>query len=108
MSAPRWLSALMLALALVAGAALMLQQQSANQLRDEIALLQDENRELARLRAENARLAAAQPSAAKLEQLRADRAVVVQLRAEIEKLSGSLQSRERAVVTGRDVRAGPK
>lgn len=98
----------MLALALAAGAALMLQRQSAKQLCDEIALLRDENRELARLRTDNARLVAAQPSAAELEQLRADRAAVVQLRAEMETLSARLQARERAVVTGRDVRPGAK
>ncbi len=96
MSALRWLSALLLALALVAGAALLLQRQIAAQLRDEIALLRDENRTLARLRAEHERLTAAQIPAAELERLRADRAAVVQLRAEIEQLKARTDERARA------------
>jgi hypothetical protein len=86
MPALRWWSVLLLALAVVAGAALWLQRQSAAQLRDELGLLRDENRKLAGLRAENARLVAAQPSAAQLDAMRADHAAVRQLRGEIEKL----------------------
>jgi Tfp pilus assembly protein PilN len=96
MSALRWLSALLLALAVVAGAALLLQRQATAQLRDEIALLRDENRELARLRAENKRLAAVLPVATELEQLRADRAAVVRLRGEIEKLKARTDEMARA------------
>lgn len=97
MTLHRWLSVLLLALAAVAGAAWLLQRQSGAQLRDEIALLQDENRQLAQLRAENARLVAAQTPPAEVERLRADHAAVGQLRAEIEKLKTQLDERERAV-----------
>jgi len=100
MSPLRWLSAFLLALALVAGTALWLQRQSGAQLRDEIALLRDENRQLAQLRSENAKLAVAQVPAAELERLRADRAAVVQLRAEIERLKTQTEARERAVGEG--------
>jgi hypothetical protein len=93
----RWLSALLLALALAAGAALWLQRQAAAQLRDEIALLREQNRELARLRAENRRLAAALPPAAELERLRADHAAVFRLRGEIEKTKDNVQAREQAL-----------
>ena len=97
MSTLRWLSALLLALAVVAGAALWLQRQEAADLRDELARLHEESRELARLRGENQRLAAALPPAVKLEDLRADRAAVVRLRGEIEKTKDNLQARERAL-----------
>ena len=97
MSVLRWLSALLLALAVVAGAALWLQRQAAAQLRDEIALLSAESRQLAGLRAENSKLTGAQVSAAELERLRADRAAVVQLRGEIEKLKAGVAERENAL-----------
>ena len=97
MSALRWLSALLLALALAAGATVWLQRQAAAQLRDEIAILREQNRELARLRTENQRLAAALPSAAELEALRADHAAVVRLRSELERTKDNLQVRERAL-----------
>jgi hypothetical protein len=97
MSALRWLSALMFALAVVAGAALLLQRQAAAQLRDEIALLRDENRELGRLRAEHQRLVAAQPTAAQLDAIRADHAAVVRLRSEIEALKARTDETARAV-----------
>lgn len=97
MSAPRWISAFLLALAVVAGAALLLQRQSAAQLREEIAVLRDEHRRLEQLRAENAKLTAAQTPSAELERLRADHAAVQQLRAEIERLKGGLEARERAL-----------
>lgn len=100
MSALRWLSGLFLALALVAGAALWLQRQAAADLREEIGLLREEQRELTRLRAENRRLAAAQPSPAELSNLQADRAAVLRLRAEIEKSRDSLLARERALANG--------
>lgn len=93
----RWLSALLLALALAAGAALWLQREAAAQMRGEIALLREENRELARLRAENQRLAAALPPAAEVDRLRADRAAVVSLRGEIERTKDSLVAREGAL-----------
>jgi len=99
----RWLSALLLALALVAGAMLWLQRQAAAELRGEIALLRDESRELARLRKENQRLAAALPPAAELESLRADRAAIGRMRSEIDALNDSLQKRERALAEPRTV-----
>ena len=97
MSALRWVSALLLALAVSAGAALLFQRQSAAQLRGEIALLRDENRELAQLRAENSRLVATQPTAAQLEAMRADHAAVRQLRGEIEKLKSETDRQAREV-----------
>jgi uncharacterized protein HemX len=86
MSPLRWLFALLLALALVAGTALWLQRQAAAQLRAEIAQLREDSRELAKLRAENQRFAAAQPPAAELARLRADHAAVLQLRSELNAL----------------------
>ncbi len=99
MSALRSLSAVLLALALVAGAALWLQWQTTDNLRSEIQLLREEQRELVRLRAENQRLAATQPDAAELTRLRADRSAVMRLRGEIEKTKDNLQARERALAT---------
>ncbi|MBL9189342.1 MAG: hypothetical protein JNK23_17800 [Opitutaceae bacterium] len=97
MSALRWLSGSLLALALVAGAALWLQRQAATDLRDEIVLLREDSRELARLRAENQRLEETLPPPAKLEELRADRAAVLRLRSEIEKTRDNLEKREQAL-----------
>ncbi len=56
MTALRWLSALLLALAFVAGGALLLQRQTTAQLRGELALLRNEHRQLERLRADRAAL----------------------------------------------------
>ena len=97
MNALRWLAALLLALAVVAGVALWLQRQAASQLRDEIALLREQNRELARLRAESQRLAAALPPAGELERLRADHAAVARLRGEIAGLRARVEQRENAL-----------
>jgi len=97
MIAPRLVAALLLALAVVAGAALWLQRQAAAGLRAEITLLRAEDRDLARLRGENARLAAGQISADKLEQLRADHAAVQRMRHELEALKTDLEKRERAL-----------
>ena len=101
MNALRWLSALLVALAFVAGAALWLQWQQAAQLRDEIILLREENRDMARLRAENQRLVAEKLPAAELERLRVDHAAVARLRTEIENVRETLQARERALEVGR-------
>src|SRR5260221_11537878 len=94
MSGLRWFSSVLIALALVAGAVLLLQRQSAAQLREEIALLREEHRGIARLRAENQRLLAAQLPEAELERLRSDRAAVVRLRGEIEKVKNGVQAQE--------------
>ena len=93
----RWLPVFLLALALVASAALLLQRQSAAQLREEVALRREENRRLEQLRMENAKLMAAQVPAAELDRLHADRAAVVQLRGEIEKMKAGVEARERAL-----------
>jgi hypothetical protein len=97
MNALRWLSVLLLALALVAGTSLWLQRQAATQLRAEIAQLREDGRDLAKLRAENQRLAAAQPSEAELARMRSDHAAVLRMRAELEKTKGNLQVSERAL-----------
>jgi uncharacterized protein HemX len=94
-SAARLFSALLLALALVAGAALWLQRQAADALRGEVALLREENHELAKLRAEHERLVAAQLPAAELARLREDHAAVMRLRAEIEALRRNVEQKER-------------
>lgn len=83
----------MLALAVVAGVGFALQRQAAAALREEIALLRDEQRALARLRAENEKLKAVQIPAAELERLRADRLAVLRLRTEIEALQTRAASR---------------
>ena len=95
---------MLLALALVAGAAWLIQAQSAAQLRGELALLRDDNRELARLREEHARLAAAQPTAAQLAALRADHAAVVRLQGEI----NALKDQAPAVPAARDLSPGDR
>jgi hypothetical protein len=87
----------LLACALVAGAVLWWQRMESSDLRDELGLLREDNRELARLRTENQGLAAALPPPAQLEQLRADRAAVGRLRGEIEKTRDNLAARERAL-----------
>ena len=90
MAALRWLSALLLALALAAGTSLWLQRQAATQLRAEIAQLREDSRDLAKLRAENQRLVAAQVPEAELARLRSDHAAVLRMRAELEALNKSL------------------
>ena len=97
MSASRWTSIGLLALAVVAGVGIALQRQQEDGLRQEIALLRDENQRLARLRAENAQLKAAQTPAAAVERLRADHAAVVRLRREIETMKVRADQRSRDV-----------
>jgi hypothetical protein len=93
MSALRFLSALLLAAALVAGGALWLQRQAAAELQSEVALLRDQQAELARLRAENERLTAAQVPAAKLDAMRADHAAIGRLRQEVGALDAGLKQK---------------
>lgn len=107
MSALRWLSALLVALAVVAGVALWLQRQASAQLREEIALLREENASLGRLRGENAQLVAAQVSAAEVERLRADHAAARQLRAEIDQMKTRVDGRERALQLPAEAKAAP-
>lgn len=83
----------LLALAGVAGAGFALQRQAAAALREEIALLRDEQRALVRLRAENEKLQSAQPPAAEVERLRADRLAVLRLRSEIEAMQARADKR---------------
>jgi Tfp pilus assembly protein PilN len=86
---------LMLAfLAVGIGAGLALQRQANGELRDEIGLLREQNREVGRLQAEKARLTAARVSGEELENLRADHAAVLRLRAEIESLRADVKARE--------------
>lgn len=80
MAAVRWF--LLGMLAVTTGLGLFLQREANANLRGEIALLRDEQRELARLRAEHARLVATQPDAAELVRLRADRAALERMWAE--------------------------
>jgi hypothetical protein len=96
MSTFRWPTILLLAFALAAGGALLLQRQAAAQLRDELTLLREEQRELARLRTERARLQAVQPSPAELEQLRGDRAALPRLRDEVGQLRQQTQAMAQA------------
>ena len=93
MSAHRWITFALLALAVVAGAGFALQRQSAAALQQEIALLGEENHRLARLRAENQRLQADQAPEAEVERLRADHAALVRLRAEIEAMKARANMR---------------
>jgi hypothetical protein len=97
MSAARWLSVVMLVLALVSGAAWLLQREATAQLGDEIGLLRDENQKLAVVRAENVRIIAALPASAALEAMRADHAAVSRLRAEIEKLKVETEAQASAL-----------
>ena len=96
MAAPRWFSVVLLGLALVAGAALLLQRHATEALRSELALLRDENREVARLRAEQQCLKAAEVPAAELERLCADHAALIRLRAEINRLKNRADQKARA------------
>lgn len=71
-------------LAAAVAVALLVQHESNENLRGEIALLRAEQRELAQLETEHERLRAAQISPAELERLRADRVALHRLRAEID------------------------
>ncbi len=84
---------MLLALAVVAGAGFALQYQAAEALRQEIALLRDEQRALVRLRAENEKLKALQTPATEVERLRADRLAVLRLRTEIEAMQARAEKR---------------
>lgn len=93
MSALRWLSLSLLALALVAGAGFALRHQETGALRQEIALLREENGALARLRTETLKLKATQTPTAELERLRNERAAIERLRAEVETMKARAEKR---------------
>jgi hypothetical protein len=82
----RWVCAVLLAFALVAGAGLWLQRETTAALESEIALLRDEQRALARLRAAHEKLIAEQVPEAEVARLRNDRAALMRLRSEIEQM----------------------
>lgn len=103
MSTPRWPAVFLLALALMAGGAWLLQRQAATQLRDELALVRGDQRELERLRAERTRLQAMQPTPAELEQLRGDRAALPRLQDEV----GQLRQQTQAMVQAAERAALP-
>lgn len=93
MNSLRWISTLLLALAVAAGVGVVWQRQAAAALQAELGWLRDENRELVRLRGENERLRTAGLPAAEMEQRRADHAAIVRLRAEIEAMRVRLEKR---------------
>jgi hypothetical protein len=95
MFSTRWISAVFLALAIVAGAGWLLQREATSALRTEMMLLREDNRKLDRLRAEHERLAAKGVSDVELERLRADHAAVMRLREEIETLRTRAEKMER-------------
>lgn len=92
MNPRRWLTGLLGALAVFAGAAWWLQTQEADVLRGEIALLREERGELSKLRDENRRLATQATPADEMARLRADRAAIGRLRAEIETLRAKTEA----------------
>jgi hypothetical protein len=79
------------------GVVLFLQHETTANLRNEIELLREDQRELAQLRQERERLLAAQPPAAELERLRADRAALAQLRTEIDAMKSRADGSARTV-----------
>lgn len=104
---PRGFIVVLLTLALVLGALLGLQRQKHAELRTEITLLRDEQREGEKLRAEHRRLLAAQVSPQELAALRADRVIVLQLRDEIDRLRETLRARERSLLADANAAAQP-
>jgi hypothetical protein len=100
MKASRIWSGLLLVAAVVLAANWWLQRQAGAELRTELVLARDEQRELARLRAENIRLDAALPGAAEFQRLEADHAAVERMRNEIAALRTDIQRRERALAAG--------
>lgn len=97
----RWITGLLLVVAVVAGAALWLQRQEAEALHGELTWLREERGELARLEAEHRRLTANAVPAEELARLRGDHAAVVGLRGEIEATRRGIEVRERAVAAGK-------
>lgn len=78
------------AAAVVLATGLGLQRQRVVQLRAEVALRQEEQRECARLQAEHDRLSAAQPDAEEWARLRAERLRLAQAQSEIARLTSQL------------------
>jgi len=103
MAALRWTLLLVFAGAMTV--ALLLQRESAANLRDEMGLLRDDQRELVRLRAEHVRLLAAQPPAAELTRLQTDRAALQRLRTELEKMTEHAEAASRRLAQPMDAAA---
>lgn len=91
----RSIPAFLLGTALLVGAGWALQWRSSVALREQVKLLQADEREAARLQAENQQLKANQPSAEELQRLRADHDALVRLQVEVAALRKSIQTRER-------------
>jgi len=97
MNRMRFIAALLLGLAIVAGGRLWLQREAADVLRIEIGLLREQKADEARLRAENERLKAAQIPAEELARLRSDRAAMMSLRREVEQARERVEQTERTL-----------
>lgn len=97
MNRMRFIAALLLGLAIVAGGRLWLEREAAEVLRIEIGLLREQRAEEVRLRAENERLKAAQISAEELARLRSDREAVMSLRREVEQARQRVDQTERTL-----------
>lgn len=95
----RLLPLLLLGAALFVGAGWALQWRRSIALREQVSLLQADERDLTRLRAENEKLKAERISPEALRRLRADHDALVRLQTEIQTLRESLQRRERALGT---------
>jgi hypothetical protein len=90
----RFASVALLLAAMIAAGAWLLERQKTAVLRDQIALLREDERELGRLAADNARLKAQLPTEAELSALRADRAAATKLRSELNALQEKITRAE--------------
>lgn len=90
----RWISLLLVVVALAAGGSLWLQRTAAEALRSEVALLKEQKGELGKLQSENVRLKAGQIPAEERVRLQADHAAVLRLRTEIEQAKKRVETRE--------------
>jgi len=84
-------------LAVLVGAGLVLQRGFNQELREEVALLREQNRVIPQLRLDQQRLRAAQIPPERLEGLRADHAAVERLRGEVDNLRSRVREMEQAV-----------
>ncbi len=97
MKIARFITALLLALGLVAGALLWLQRQSTDALRAEVVLLREQQGGLAKLRVENGRLRAAQIAPDEFARLQGERAAVLRLRRELQDARERIERSEKAL-----------